>query len=107
MKRINFLDFNRDNSYNKYFVDIANETYIFILRWNTYCNCAFLNITDYYDNLIISGVALTNGLIIRNNKLPYIFYFVNLYSATYEPTIDNFSDEFALFFEEDEINVTY
>lgn len=97
-----FDGLNYKHSYKAYFVELKNETYIFTVRWNEYCNCAFLNITDYYDNPIISGMALTNGLRIRHNKLPYVFIFRQINGQSYEPTINNIADEFALIYDDGE-----
>ena len=95
-----FEGFNDINSYVAYFTELNNETYIFTARWSEYCKCAFLDITDYYDNPIITGLALTNGLKIRHNKLPYVFVFRQINGETYEPTIDNLAKEFALFYDD-------
>lgn len=96
-----FNDFNNKNPYINYFVEIKDETYILAVRWSTYCNCAFLSISDYNNNPIISGLALTNNLIIRNDKLPYRFIFNNIYGETYEPTLDNIATEFALVYDDE------
>lgn len=89
----------------KYFIELKDKTYIFIVQWNTYCNCAFLSIMDYDNNNIVSGKALTNGLIIRNKNLPYTFAFTQINDETYEPTLENISTEFALVYltEDDEV----
>lgn len=102
IQTINFNGFNTDNLYKQYFTNIGEDTYIFTVRWSEYCNCAFLSIADYENNPIISGVALVNGLRIRNNNLPYVFYFVQINGETYEPTIDNIADEFVLVYEDGE-----
>ena len=99
---INFKQLNINNQYIRYFYTISENTYIFTVRWSEYCNCAFLSINDYENNPIISGVALVNGLRIRNNNLPYVFYFVQINGETYEPTIDNIADEFVLVYEDGE-----
>ena len=85
----------------KYFVELNEQTYIFSVRWSNYCKCAFLSISDYNDNPIISGLALTNKLKIRNSKLPYTMFFIHLMGETYEPTIDNISSEFALVYDDE------
>ena len=102
IQTISFNNFNSDNLYTQYFTDIGEDTYIFTVRWSDYCNCAFLSINDYENNPIISGLALVNGLRIRNNNLPYVFYFVQINGETYEPTIDNIADEFVLVYEDGE-----
>ena len=97
-----FNGLNEENRYIRYFVEIKDETYIFTVRWNNYCNCAFLSISDYNNNPIISGIALVNGLIIKNKNLPYNFVFIQINDETYEPTLENISKEFALVYIDDE-----
>ena len=99
---IKFNNLSNDTPYKQYFTNIGENTYIFTVRWSEYCNCAFLSINDYENNPIVSGVALVNGLRIRNNNLPYVFYFVQINGETYEPTIDNIADEFVLVYEDGE-----
>ena len=101
-KTIIFNGFNRQNKYNQYFIELADNTYIFIVRWNPYDKCAYLTITDYEDEPIIMGRALTSNLIIRNNRLPYIFMFIQKNGEKYDPTIDNIEKEFALVYEDGE-----
>ena len=96
-------NFNRKHLYNQYFIDMNGETYSFVIRWSDYCQCAFLNILDSEDNAIVSGKALTNHLKIRNNKIPHILYFVNIYGNSYEPTIDNIAKEFGFLFNDEEV----
>jgi hypothetical protein len=100
-----FNGFNEDNPYVRYFIDLKKETYIFNIRWNKYCKCAFLTIKDFNNNDIINGKALVNGLIIRNNKLPYNFLFNHINEKTYEPTLKNIEKEFVLTYisEDDEV----
>lgn len=98
---LNFNNFNEDNPYVRYFIELKEQTYIFIVQWNKYCNCAFLSISDYDNNDIIKGIALTNGLKIRNNKLPYILEFMHLTGETYEPTIETIEKEFALVYDDE------
>lgn len=93
-------NFNEDNRNVRYFIELKDDTYIFTVRWSNYCNCAFLSISDYNDNPIISSIALVNNLKIRNRKLPYEMYFLHLFGETYEPTLENISKEFALVYEE-------
>lgn len=102
---IYFDGLNEENPYVQYFLELNENTYIFTIRWNNYCHCAFLSITDYNNNEIVSGKALVNGLIIQNNKLPYTFAFTQINDETYEPTLENISKEFALVYltEEDEV----
>lgn len=99
---IQFKSFNKEHKYINFFVELKENTYIFTVRWSDYCDCAFLNIKDYEDNPIISGLALTNGLKIRNNKLPYEFYFIQVNEETYEPTLDNLAEEFVLVYDDGE-----
>lgn len=87
-----------ENRNVRYFIELKDETYIFTVRWSNYCNCAFLSITDYNDNPIISSIALVNNLKIKNKNLPYEMYFMHLFGETYEPTLDNISKEFALIY---------
>ena len=74
-KTIQFTELKENNPYGFMFIDLYNNTFIFTIRWNSYCNCAFLSISDYDDNPIISNVALVNNLRIRNKNLPYILVF--------------------------------
>ena len=100
-KLIQFSNFNENNPYVFSFVELKDNTYIFTVRWSNYCNCAFLSISDYNDNPIISDRALVNGLQIKNKKLPYIFVFIQINGESYEPTIDNISNEFALSYDDE------
>lgn len=93
-----FKGFNRENNYNKYFIDLNDNTYIFTVRWSFYCKCAFLAIEDFNGNEIISGLSLVNGLKIRHNKLPYILCFLHKDGKTFEPTLNNISKEFVLLY---------
>ena len=102
IKGFYFDGLNANNRYIQCFRDLAENTFIFTVRWSEYCNCAFLSITDDDDNDIISGVALVNGLKIRNNKLPYVLYFLHVNEETYEPTIDNIADEFVIMYDDGE-----
>ncbi len=99
---ISLKNFNRENQYNQYFIELAEDTYIFVVRWNPYDNCAYLTITDYEDEPIIMGRALVNNLVIRSNKLPYIFMFIQINGENYEPTIDNIEKEFVFIYEDGE-----
>ena len=99
---ISFKNINKDVKKATYFIELAENTYIFIVRWNSYDNCAYLTITDYEDEPIIMGRALVNNCIIRSNKLPYVFMFVQKNGEKYEPTIDNIADEFVLVYEDGE-----
>lgn len=101
-KIITFDKISKKQNYKQYFIDIDEQTYSFTLRWSPYSNCAFLSISDYNDNPIISGRALTNGLTIRNNLLPYVFRFLQLNGETYEPTLSTLSSEFGLIFNDKE-----
>lgn len=98
---LNLNNFNDENQYVRYFIELKEQTYIFIVRWSTYCNCAFLSISDYDNNPIISGVALVNNLKIRNNKLPYVLEFMHLTGETYEPTLETISKEFAFVYDDE------
>ena len=101
-KQISLKNFNRNNQNIQYFIELAEDTYIFIVRWNSYDNCAYLTITDYEDEPIIMGRALVNNCIIRSNRLPYVLMFVQKNGEKYEPTIDNIADEFVLVYEDGE-----
>ena len=89
-------NFNDQNPYNQYFIDLKDNTYIFTVRYDDYDEISYLNISDYQDKPIVTGKALVNNLVIRNNKLPYVLCFVHLTGETYEPTIDNIASEFAI-----------
>lgn len=97
---IQFKNFNRQNSYNQYFVDLSDKNFVFTLRWNNYCQCAYLSISDFDDNLIIGDTALTNGTVIRSQEIPYALIFLPFNDKKYEPNIDNLTSEFALFYED-------
>lgn len=100
IKYIKFKNFNKKNPRIRYFVTMEETTYIFRVNWDSeYGDCGYLTITDYNNNPIISGVALVNGLKIRNNKLPYTMFLVQKNGETYEPTIDNIENEFVLGYE--------
>lgn len=99
---ITFKSFDKEHKYINFFVDLKDDTYVFTLRWNDYSECAFLSITDYENNPIISGLALVNNLKIRNVNLPYDFYFVQINGETYEPTLDNLASEFAIVYDDGE-----
>lgn len=100
MKYIQLKNFNIDNQNNTYYVNMADDTYIFRVRWSDYCGCGFLSISDYNNNTIVSGKALVNNLVIRNHNLPYTLFFIQLEGETYEPTIDTIADEFAIVYED-------
>lgn len=103
LMQISLKDFGLNNPYIRAFVPIQDNTYIFIIQWSFYCDCAFLSITDYNDTPIVSGKALVNGLKIRNHDLPYTFYFLQKNGETYEPTLDVISSEFVLFYDDEEV----
>jgi len=105
IQTLSFSGLNNDNPYVRYFIQLKDDTYIFTVRWSNYPDCAFLSITDYDDNPIITGVALVNGLKIRNHNLPYIMEFLQINGETYEPTLDNIAEEFALVYD-DEVEVS-
>lgn len=98
---ITLNNFNEENQYVRYFIQLKNDTFVFIVRWNKYCNCAFLNILDSKNNPIIEGITLVNNLVIRNNRLPYILEFIHLTGETYEPTLHTIATEFAFVYDED------
>ena len=101
IKQLSFKGLDIENLNIKYFVEINEQTFIFLVKWSTYCNCAFLSISDYNNNPIIDGIALVNGLRIRNSKLPYVMFFVHLTGEKYEPTLNNISKEFALVYNDE------
>ena len=103
IKAFYFDGFNKDCPYSKYFIELNETTYIFNVRWSEYCKCAFLSISDYYDNPIVSGKALVNNLKIRTNKLPYTLYFIQDNNKTFEPTLDNISNSYVLVYNDEEI----
>ena len=98
MQYIRFKNFNLENQHNRYFATIGENEYSFVVYWDEYCDCAFLSIYDYYNNPIITGRALTNNLVIRNNKLPSVFYFAHLDGEFYEPTLDIIAKEYGLYY---------
>ena len=100
-RQITFNGFDEQNSYSRYFIILKEDTYIFTLRWSPYCDCGFISIADYNNNPIISGRALVNGLNIRNNNLPYTFYFRHINGETYEPTLENIASEFVLLYNDE------
>jgi len=92
---------NRNNDYISCLVNLGEDKFTFIIRWNEYCDCFFMDIQDLDGNYLLSGRALVNGLIVRHHKLPYNMVFLNLQGKNYEPTIDNI-EEFGLIYEVDE-----
>ena len=102
IKGFYFTGLNSKHKYIQCFQELKENTYVFTIRWSDYCNCAFLSISDYQDNPIVTGVALVNGLRIRNNKLPYVLFFTQINNETYEPTLDNIANEFVLVYEDGE-----
>ena len=102
MKIFRLEHFNEDNQNNKYFITIKDDTYIFSVRWNKYGNYGNVSIADYNNKPIVLGKALVNNLIIRNKKLPYVFYFAQQNNANYEPSLENISKEFVMFYFDEE-----
>jgi hypothetical protein len=100
---LRFSEFDKKNSYNKYFITLNGDTYIFTVRWNSYAKTAYLTITDFEDTPILSGRALVNGLKIRNHKLPYVLYFMQKNAKTYEPTLNTLSTDFILIYNDEEL----
>lgn len=100
MKYLTFKNFNKKYCNNRYFVTFGEDIFLFVVKWSKYSKSAFLSIYDYNNKPIIRGRALSNGMIIRNNKLPYVFYFFHKEGKTYEPTLNNLSDEFILVYED-------
>ena len=100
IQSLSFNGFNENNKYIQYFIELGENTFVFTVKWNEYSKCAFLTITDYEDNDIVMGIALVNGLKIRNVKLPFNLLFTHVNGETYEPTIDNIEKEFALVYED-------
>ena len=96
-------DLNKENPFVGYFVTLKEQQFTFHVRWSDYCQCAFLDIDDVNGSPIIMGRALVNNLKIRNNKLPYILYFRHINNKTYEPRLDNLSEEFAIFYDDGEV----
>ena len=83
-------------------ITLDEQNFLFKCYWNTYADCAFLDIEDMNNNKIISGRALVNGLKIRNHNIPYILNFVQVTGETYEPTLDIIEKEFAFQYEVEE-----
>ena len=97
----NYIQFNanRESDYISSLVSLGDEMFTFVLRWNEYCNCFFMDIIDLDGNYIISGIALVNNLFIRHYKLPYVLFFTHQQGKNYEPTIDNMN-EFGLYYDD-------
>ena len=93
------FNLNRDNTYISGLTDIGDSKYTFVIRWDEDYDYFTMDIQDLSGEYIISGVALVNNLLIRNVKLPYVFYFTHLNDDIYEPTIDNIT-EFGLVYED-------
>lgn len=100
LKYLQFKNFNKEHQNNRYFLTLEDKTYVLKLEWNKYCKCAFLSVYDDNNNSIISNRALISNLYIRHNDLPYVFFFFQENGATYEPTLDNISSEFALCYDD-------
>lgn len=100
IKYVQLENFDLAHKNFRYFATFDDDTYIFVVKWSDYCECAFLSIYDYNNNPIITGRALVNNLVIRNNKLPHTFFFVNKNGETYEPTLKNIAEEFVLAYED-------
>ena len=96
---IDLKDLNAKNPNVGLFVTLGDTDFIVKILWNDYAECAFLSIEDSNNEQIISGLALVNGLRIRNNKLPYILHFEQINGETYEPNIDIIGDEFMFYYE--------
>lgn len=101
LKYLQFKNFNKRHQNNRYFLTLSENTYMFKVEWNKYCQCAFLSIYDDNNNPIISGRALTNRLYIRHNELPHNFFFFQQNGKTYEPTINNIESEFILSYDDE------
>ena len=91
LKDINYKTPNR-----YYYITLKDKIYRFDVRWNKYGKYAILSIYNSENQAIITGRAMTNGLKIRNNKLPYVMYFLQKDGKTYEPDLDCFSSDFVL-----------
>ena len=100
---LQYIPFNlsRNNDYIRSLVDLGDDKFTFIIRWNEYCDCFFMDIQDLDGNYLLSGRALVNGLIVRHHDLPFGMVFLQLQGKTYEPTIDNIN-EFGLVYEVEE-----
>lgn len=99
-KMYDYIQFNlsRNDDYVSYFINVIDKKFSFIVRWNEYCECFFLDIRDLDGNYLLSGRALVNGLIVRHKDLPCNMVFLNLQGENCEPTIDNIKD-FGLVYE--------
>lgn len=97
------INLNRKKPYIRSFITWGEDTYIFTFQWSFYCKSASLSIADYDNNPIITGRALTNGLIIRNHNLPNTLYFAHKNNKTFEPTLNTISSEFILYFDDEEV----
>lgn len=99
---INFKNLNSKHKKNNYFIPIGENTYIFKVEWNDYCNCAFFSIYNDNNEAIIMGKPLSNRLLIRNYNFPYNLFFFNSNGETYEPTIDNIEKEYVMVYDDGE-----
>jgi hypothetical protein len=81
--------------------DIEDKIFNFTFTWNELCECVFVDIYDELKNPIILGRALTTNSVIRTDlrKLPKVLYFQHKSGDTYEPTQENFSEDFILAYE--------
>lgn len=100
---LQYLQFNldRQNTFISSLTDLSDNKFVFTLRWNDYCNCFYMDIQNLDGQYLISGLAITNNLIIRHQDLPYIMLFAHINGEVYEPTIDNIT-EFGLVYDNGE-----
>ena len=85
MQECIIFNLDRNNDYVSFLTNLADDKFTFIIRWNEYCECFFMDIQDLDGNYLLSGRALVNGLIVRHQNLPYNMVFLNLQGKNYEP----------------------
>lgn len=100
-----YISFKASISKNKskyaFTVQLENKLFNFEIKWNDYANCAFVKIFDVNMNPVIKNPrALVNNLLIRTDRrlLPKDLRFININGETYEPELNNISEEFAFIY---------
>lgn len=91
-----------DNKNIEFTSQLDNKLFNFEIKWNNYAGCAFVSIYDVDMNPIVKSRALVNNLLIRTDRrlLPKDLRFINLIGETYDPDLDNISEEFAFIYGE-------
>lgn len=80
------------------FVNINKKNFRFAFRWNSYCDCCFLNIYDENGQPVNTGNALVAKRRIRGDKriLPF-FYFTHKNNLLYNPRPETLKDYILLY----------